>query len=62
MANWIARLILAMTLIFTSGSVILFSLLGSLAVLLTSGLIEASAAHAVPAPSSPARPLDELSP
>ena len=58
MANWVARLILAMTLIFTSGSVILFSLLGSLAVLLTSGLIEAPAADAV----SAARPWDELPP
>ena len=62
MANWTARLILAMTLIFTSGSVILFSLLGSLAVLLTSGLIEASAADAVPASASPGRPLDEPPP
>jgi hypothetical protein len=51
MANWIARSILAATLIFSSGGMILSVLLGSLAVFFTSEIFRVSA---------PAHPLDEL--
>ena len=43
MAAWIARLMIATTLIFTSGVIILSFLLGSLAMFFTLGLVKTSA-------------------
>lgn len=59
MADWIARLIVATALIFSSGIVILSMLLGSLAVFFTLGLVSAIAQTVPQSSSQPIPPAGD---